>query len=376
VDYVAAGETAGDLDSIAADIRHALDASVVILNRDFSLRAYHAMSTEIAGDRIQSIVGQTSGTEGSGAARFEKLGLAFTTRPVRIQESSAGGPSSIICIPLRHRGAAYGFLFAHADADNTISDADLEALMPLAAHAGTLLAAEESNQGISALARLFEGDADDEAAIRTVESANLLRDDEAFTVLAVDAPTVALPAEVVRVPMGRRTALVMPDGDSTTMSVQSLAQACAAHGATVGVGGTYTDISDARRSWLQARVGISVIRQDPSMGPVTYWDSIGAYRLTAVASAEAIAEAAITPAVRSLLEHRNTDLRSTAEIYLAHAGDAAAATAELNIHRQTLYYRLSRIEDLTGLDLAVGAHRLELHLGLFLGKFLGQFPRP
>ncbi|MBC2640393.1 MULTISPECIES: helix-turn-helix domain-containing protein [unclassified Rhodococcus (in: high G+C Gram-positive bacteria)] len=107
------------------------------------------------------------------------------------------------------------------------------------------------------------------------------------------------------------------------------------------------------------------------MGPATSWDSIGAYRLTAVASADAIAEEAITPAVRSLLEHRNTDLRSTAEIYLAHAGDAAA-TAELNIHRQTLYF--SRIEDLTGLDLAVGAHRLELHLGLYLGKFLGQFP--
>nr|WP_271211830.1 helix-turn-helix domain-containing protein [Rhodococcus wratislaviensis] len=57
-----------------------------------------------------------------------------------------------------------------------------------------------------------------------------------------------------------------------------------------------------------------------------------------------------------------------------HAGDAAATAAELRIHRQTLYYRLGRIEDLTGLDLTVGAHRLELHIGLVLGRFLGLFP--
>ncbi len=30
--------------------------------------------------------------------------------------------------------------------------------------------------------------------------------------------------------------------------------------------------------------------------------------------------------------------------------------------------------DLTGLDLTVGAHRLELHIGLVLGRFLGLFP--
>lgn len=110
------------------------------------------------------------------------------------------------------------------------------------------------------------------------------------------------------------------------------------------------------------------------MGPVAYWDRIGAYRLTAVATADDLGEAAITPAARSLLEHRNIDLRSTAEAYLDHAGDAAATAAELQIHRETLYYRLSRIEDLTGLDLTAGAHRLELHIGLVLGKFLGQFP--
>ena len=37
------------------------------------------------------------------------------------------------------------------------------------------------------------------------------------------------------------------------------------------------------------------------------------------------------------------------------------AAAELGVHRQTLYYRLSRVEKLTGLDLDEGEDRLLLH---------------
>ena len=44
--------------------------------------------------------------------------------------------------------------------------------------------------------------------------------------------------------------------------------------------------------------------------------------------------------------------------------DAGRTAAELGIHRQTLYYRLSRIEQLTGLDLDDGEDRLLLHMTL------------
>ena len=46
------------------------------------------------------------------------------------------------------------------------------------------------------------------------------------------------------------------------------------------------------------------------------------------------------------------------------------AAAELRIHRQTLYYRLQRIEKLTGLDLADGRDRLTLHLALTLAPLV------
>lgn len=55
-----------------------------------------------------------------------------------------------------------------------------------------------------------------------------------------------------------------------------------------------------------------------------------------------------------LLSPAHRELARTAETYLDCAGQAARTAAELGIHRQTLYYRLSRVEQLTGLDLDEG----------------------
>jgi DNA-binding PucR family transcriptional regulator len=57
-------------------------------------------------------------------------------------------------------------------------------------------------------------------------------------------------------------------------------------------------------------------------------------------------------------------LAGTAETFLDCAGSASRAAAALQVHRQTLYYRLARIAELTGLDLADGEARLLLHASL------------
>ena len=88
-------------------------------------------------------------------------------------------------------------------------------------------------------------------------------------------------------------------------------------------------------------------------------------RLVAGPHAAAVRDAVRTPAVELLLE-AGEDLVATARTYLDHAGSVAATASALGLHRQSVYYRLSRIADLTGLDLADGRDRLELHLGLTL----------
>lgn len=89
------------------------------------------------------------------------------------------------------------------------------------------------------------------------------------------------------------------------------------------------------------------------------WADIGPYRMLA-----SLPHPAADPAVAPLLAPAHTELARTAEVFLDNAGQAGRTAAALRVHRQTLYYRLSRVEQLTGLDLDDGEDRLLLHMSL------------
>ena len=54
--------------------------------------------------------------------------------------------------------------------------------------------------------------------------------------------------------------------------------------------------------------------------------------------------------------------------------DAKATYERLHIHRATLYYRLQKVEKVTGVNLADGNDRLALHLGFKLSRLAGLHP--
>ncbi|MEU1125878.1 helix-turn-helix domain-containing protein, partial [Streptomyces sp. NPDC005899] len=101
---------------------------------------------------------------------------------------------------------------------------------------------------------------------------------------------------------------------------------------------------------------------EPRLGPVADWPAIGPYRLLTGLPRDPGART--DPAVRALLTPPHAELARTAEVFLDRAGQASRTAAELGIHRQTLYYRLARIQQLTGLDLNDGEDRLLLHMAL------------
>ncbi|MFE6741080.1 helix-turn-helix domain-containing protein [Streptomyces tubercidicus] len=87
----------------------------------------------------------------------------------------------------------------------------------------------------------------------------------------------------------------------------------------------------------------------------------GPLMLAAMTSPELVAP----PQIAELGTGARTDsLARTAEVFLDAAGDTAAASAQLSIHRTTLYYRLAQVEKKTGWDLKNGRDRLTLHLAL------------
>ncbi|MFI6433258.1 PucR family transcriptional regulator [Rhodococcus oryzae] len=68
-------------------------------------------------------------------------------------------------------------------------------------------------------------------------------------------------------------------------------------------------------------------------------------------------------------EQRN--LLTTLEAWFAARGSTTAAAAELHYHRNTVLYRLRRIQELTGRDFSDPVHAAELYVGLCAHRLLG-----
>jgi hypothetical protein len=130
---------------------------------------------------------------------------------------------------------------------------------------------------------------------------------------------------------------------------------------TGGIGAPFTDITDIAGLTESYRQAAFAHRVSPRAAQ--RWEDLGFYRLL-------IDVRRSDPAVSGLIEALVglPDLLYTAEVFLDHAGNVQAAAAELHIHRQTLYYRLTKIESATGLDLASGTDRLLLHLAVKLAR--------
>ncbi|WP_031073535.1 PucR family transcriptional regulator [Streptomyces sp. NRRL S-118] len=134
----------------------------------------------------------------------------------------------------------------------------------------------------------------------------------------------------------------------------------AAPGMVAGIAEPRRGLADVGEAWREASSAARAAAAQPRLGPVARWSAIGPYRLlTALPPA-----AAGDPAARALLAPAHRELARTAEVFLDCAGQAGRTAAALGIHRQTLYYRLSRVEQLTGLDLDDGEDRLLLHMAL------------
>ncbi|MFE1172671.1 helix-turn-helix domain-containing protein [Streptomyces sp. NPDC058773] len=129
--------------------------------------------------------------------------------------------------------------------------------------------------------------------------------------------------------------------------------------AAAGIGAATRELTDLPAAWREALDAARAAHAEPRLGPITRWDAIGAYRMLT-----ALPGTAPDPAIGPLLAPAHAELARTAEVFLDCAGQASRTAQVLGIHRQTLYYRLGRVEKLTGLDLGDGEHRLLLHMAL------------
>ena len=377
-----------DYQELVDDISELLGAPATLENRDFELLAFGAYDSEGELDtstldpvRARSIL--TRRSTPTVRSWFEGFGITRATGPVRIPPTpEAGVYRGRICLPVRHRGVVLGYVWL-LDDDPGPSAEQLAAAMQVTDRIGALLA--DDAQAGADLTREFRAVLTAErgwqrdmavAALRTALGA---RGEGPHAVACVapwpsadpdDAPsarTVPHATAVCTVPWGtaaqslalliRLRATDVP-APALTVAARLLKETEGAVAA--GVGAPRTGLAGLGAAWHEASAAARAALAAPHLGPVAEWGAIGPYRLLTALPPDT----AHDPAVRTLLSPAHQELARTAEVYLDRAGQAGRTAAELGIHRQTLYYRLSRVEQLTGLDLADGEDRLLLHMAL------------
>ena len=138
----------------------------------------------------------------------------------------------------------------------------------------------------------------------------------------------------------------------------------------VGVSAVFSRLDGAHQARREARVAAAAAT--PSTSQVIRFDDQPLAVLLAGTPEGALSLArSVLGEVLALPGEDRQLILETARTWLAVAGSTSAAAQQLHIHRNTVRYRLKRLEELTGRDLAEPVGAAELHVALECARILG-----
>lgn len=396
----------GDFQDLVDEVSVLLGAPATLEDRDFRLIAFgvHDSDDATALDPVRTRSILTRHSTADVRAWFERYGIARAAGPVRIPAAPAEGVvRGRLCLPVRHGGFGYGYVWLLDEAEH--SPGQLAAAMAVAGRIGERLAAMSRAGAEAGLALRALLTAATRAARDTAEDTLRLAlgpdADEPHAMVCVKVPvptarngfaagpgapgqdagdgtrgdlpglrTIPAAAALARVPVpvparGEMIALLVRLRSAHLLAGARTAAArlldqVGIEAAVAGVSGGRQSLAELPGAWREAVDAARAAHAQPLLGPIAKWSGLGPYRLLTALPAGVPPD----PAVAPLLTEAHQELAHTAEVFLDHAGQAGRTATALAIHRQTLYYRLSKIEQLTGLDLADGESRLLLHMAL------------
>lgn len=385
-----------DLDELVSALSDVFGMPAVLEDRDFNLVAFNTQPDEIDAVRAGSILRRRSTAEVR--SWFEQFGIASATGPVRTPAEQALGILPRLCLPVRWNGVTYGYFWLLDPSSGLGTPDQLEAAAAIARDAGALLAqqARGSRDTSLLLTNLLAPDnAASTRAVEELDSRGLVGRSAYVVVVHAEQPPEqprdlvplnlwSLPRHVLATSGDGFTTLLVDLADDRLSRIdhaierlrqlhaQRLGDQAAAR-LLVGVGDPQRGVVHARTSHEQARRTTQILAAEPRLGVVAHWSRLGVRRLISCGPRAALVDAVIDPRAQRLLE-AGGDLVRTAQVFLDRAGNIQDLANELAIHRQTAYYRLRRIESVTGFDLRNGEDRLTLHLALTMAPLLPAQP--
>ncbi|WP_414151545.1 PucR family transcriptional regulator [Acetobacterium carbinolicum] len=122
----------------------------------------------------------------------------------------------------------------------------------------------------------------------------------------------------------------------------------------IGVSTRFTDILEVKNAFQQMQAIQSVYQKLNLEKPLTFYEDILLYHFMELASKEHDLNKFCLPILKKIEEYDNVNgtlLKESLEAYLESGRNIQKAAERLYMHKNTLYYRLKRIEDFFNLDL-------------------------
>jgi sugar diacid utilization regulator len=143
--------------------------------------------------------------------------------------------------------------------------------------------------------------------------------------------------------------------------------------ANIGIGGVYSDLKDFKRSVWEASKAIKILKLGKQHEAVQEYKSLGIFRLFFKVEEEFELRSLYEENLGELVEHDkkySMDLVKTLEVYLSHGGNLGDTALDLQIHRNTIKYRIARIEEILECNLDDSEVCFNLSLAYRIKKYL------
>jgi PucR family transcriptional regulator, purine catabolism regulatory protein len=142
-----------------------------------------------------------------------------------------------------------------------------------------------------------------------------------------------------------------------------------------GIGRHYDGIEGLPKQANEAEKAVTMGLRLFGPGQLTYFGDLGVYRLLLSIGTNKELREFYNEMLGRLIEHdarNNGELLQTLEAYYKYHRSPSKMAEKMDAHRNTLLYRLRRIQEITGVDLEDAETHLALHLALRIGEVLGE----
>ena len=162
-----------------------------------------------------------------------------------------------------------------------------------------------------------------------------------------------------------------PDAKSLVEQLHRAARTAVSGPVAMGYGAVRSGAAEVAAATREAEQALMMGRRLSGADGVTAFADLGLYRLLYALQPSPELRTFRDEALERLRgRDRGGVLLQTLDAYLATNGSPTEAADRLHLHRNTVLYRLGRIEDLLGVDLRDAEVRLGLHLALKIGEVL------